>query len=125
MTIFDILNSILFSKKTIDINVEDDQNFNLFMVNRWCSMHSKEIATIINHTTNNVLGGVLNSKQEQYTFLYKLLPRVKFKRLNYLKKNKVDKKTEDSEDNLKILAKNKEISTRELKEYKKLMKTIG
>jgi hypothetical protein len=43
-----------------------------------------------------------------------LIPRLKFKRISYIKKIKKDK---DEEENLNLLAKNKNISVRELKNY--------
>lgn len=119
MTIFDILNSLLHTKKDIDLNVEDEQQFNLFMVNRWCSMYSKDIATIINFTSNQNIGGIFDSKQDQFKFMQHLLPRVNFKRINYIKKKK-EPKTEET-DNLKILAKSKQLSVRELKQYKDII----
>lgn len=122
MTIFDILNSLLFTKKSLDLNIEDEQQFNLFMVNRWCSMYSESITTIINHTTNNKLGGIFDTKQDQSLFLKNILPRVKFKKINYIKKNK-EKKTNEPLD-LKLLAKNKELSLRELKQYVELTTTV-
>ena len=39
---------LLFSKKKIDINCDDESQFNLFMVNRWTSMYSKELNEYIN-----------------------------------------------------------------------------
>lgn len=119
MTIFDILNSLLHTKKDLDLNVEDEQMFNMFMVNRWCSMYSKDVATIINSVTNQNIGGMFDTKREQFTFMQHLLPRVKFKRIGYIKKKK-EAKTEESE-NLQYLAKSRELSVREIKQYKQLL----
>ena len=95
MTIFDYLNSILFSKDKLELNCDDESQFSVFMVNRWCSFYSKEIAEYINQTTN-VYAGIYTSKQEQYDFLYNVIPKIKFKRLTYVKKTKKEGKDEDA-----------------------------
>lgn len=122
MTIFDVLNSILFSKKKIDLNIEEESTFNLFMVNRWLSMYSPDLTTIINSITNNGIGQVLETKTEQYSFLYYFLPRLKFKRISYIKKKKEKETDKEEADNLKIFAKNKELSQREIRLYNQLLK---
>jgi len=120
MTIFDILNSLLFTKKKIDLNVEEEGEFNLYMVNRWVSMHSAGLATIINATTNTGIGQLLETKSAQYEFLYQLLPKCKFKRITYCKKKKETKKEET--DLISLYAKNRELSQREIKQYIDLQK---
>ena len=94
MTIFQYLNSILFSKKKIDINCDDESQFNLFMVNRWTSMYSKELNEYVNETTNKYWN-LFDDKLSQYNYVYKVFPKLKFKKLNYLKKIKKDKKTKE------------------------------
>jgi len=116
MTIFSILNSILYSKKPLDVNVDDENIFNLYMVNRWCSMHSPEINNLINDTTNR-LGMVLESKEDQVKFLTNILPRCRFKRIEYLKKTKKEKLDKDQETRdqyITLIAKTREISKREV-----------
>jgi hypothetical protein len=87
MTIFDYLNSLFYSKKQIDLNCDDESQFSMFMVNRWGSFYSKEIANYINQTSNRY-GSVFLDKQDQYIFLYHLMPHLKFKKINYIKKTK-------------------------------------
>lgn len=94
MTIFQYLNSLLFSKKKIDMNCDDESQFNLFMINRWSSMYSKEINEYVNETSNKYWS-LFDDKLNQYNYLYNLLPRLKFKRLNYLKKIKKEKKNKE------------------------------
>lgn len=94
MTIFQYLNSLLFSKKKIDMNCDDVSQFNLFMINRWSSMYSKEINEYVNETSNKYWS-LFDDKLNQYNYLYNLLPRLKFKRLNYLKKIKKEKKNKE------------------------------
>mgnify|MGYP003977690877 CR=1 FL=1 len=94
MTIFQYLNSLLFSKKKIDMNCDDESQFNLFMVNRWTSMHSKEMNEYVNETTNKYWS-LFDDKLSQYDYIYSVLPRLRFKRLNYLKKTKKEKKSKE------------------------------
>jgi len=94
MTIFDYLNSILFSKKKIELNCDDESQFSIFMVNRWSSFYSKDAAIYINQTTNTY-ANLFNSKQEQYDMLHYLLPRLKYKRLDYVKKVKKEDAEKD------------------------------
>jgi len=89
-TIFDYLKGILFTKTQIPSNtVEEEKTFDIYMVNRWCSMVDKDSAKIINETTNK-FGHLLSSKQHQYTFLKTVLPRYKYQRINYIKRKTVD-----------------------------------
>jgi cell shape-determining protein MreC len=94
MTIFQYLNSLLFSKKKIDMNCDDVSQFNLFMVNRWSSMYSKEINEYINETSNKYWN-LFDDKLNQYNYLYRLLPRLKFKKIAYIKKTKKDKEIKE------------------------------
>lgn len=94
MTIFQYLNSLLFSKKKIDMNCDDESQFNLFMVNRWTSMYSKEMNEYVNETTNKYWN-LFDDKISQFNYVYSVFPRLKFKKLNYLKKIKKEKKTKE------------------------------
>ena len=84
-------------------------------------MYSSDIAQILNETTNRY-GKLFQTKQEQYDFILNMLPRVKKKRLNYIKKVKEESKKEDNE--LSLIAKAMEISRRELEENIKLLETL-
>jgi hypothetical protein len=94
MTIFQYLNSLLFSKKKIEINCDDESQFNLFMVNRWTSMYSKELNEYINETSNKYWN-LFDDKINQFNYLYNLLPRLKFKKISYLRKIKKEKKNKE------------------------------
>jgi hypothetical protein len=56
------------------------------------------------------------SKDEQNKFLINVVPRTRYKRIEYIKKNKKEKTKED--ENLELLARNLELSQREIKLYK-------
>ena len=94
MNIFQFLNSLLYSKKKADMNRDDESQFNMFMINRWSSMYSKEMNNYINESSNKYWN-LFDEKDEQYNFLYYLLPKLKFKRINYIKKLKKEKKQKD------------------------------
>ena len=76
------------------MNCDDESQFNLFMINRWSSMYSKEMNEYVNETSNKYWS-LFDDKLNRYNYLYSLLPRLKFKRLNYLKKIKKEKKNKE------------------------------
>ena len=121
MTIFDILSSILFTKKPIELNLENEKEFNLFMVNRWISMHSPEKAALINSTTNK-WWSLFDTKQQQFDFLMHLLNKSKYKKIDYIKKAAKQKKTEDEKQMLeKSFANNNFMSVKQLRELQSMM----
>lgn len=94
MTIFDILNSILYSKKKLDLNLEDENIIGgPFMLNRWVSMYSKELTVLTNGVLNRMLP--FDDKNALYEFYYNFLPKLRFKKIAYIKKTK--KETEDNQ----------------------------
>jgi hypothetical protein len=86
MQIFDYINNILFLKKPYNPqNVEDIKVYNNFLVNRWVSMCDGELANLINETTNkkDYLG---NDREMHYKMLLNIIPKSKYKRIDYIKK---------------------------------------
>ena len=117
-SIFDYINSIAFSKKSIDLNCEDESQFSSFMVNRWLSFYSPEISNYINETSNKQIGA-FNIKQDQYNYIYNIIPKCRFKRIAYIKKTKKDK--EEKEEQL-ILP--EFLSKREYSNHVELLKSL-
>lgn len=113
-TIFNFIDSVLFNKKKLNTINEGETQFNYYMVARWCSMYSPDIIEILNETSN-IYAKSFTTKQEQYEFLLNILPKVKKKKIKYLKKNKEEKKEDNV--NSKFIAKNLELSEREILEY--------
>ena len=115
MTIFNFINDILFKKKgdLLD-NVDSESGFNLYMLNRWTSMYSTTIATIINLTTNRYYS-IFDTKQEHYNFMLKMLPKVNPRRIHYIKKK--SKTSDDTKEVIKRLAISLELSEREINYY--------
>jgi hypothetical protein len=89
VNIFDYLKSILFTKKDLHIKTKEEESFDMYMVNRWCSMVDGDAARIINETTNK-FGYILESKDHQYKLLKSILPQYKFRKINYIKKKAVE-----------------------------------
>lgn len=118
MTIFQYINSLLYSKKKIDMNCDDESQFNLFMVNRWSSMYSADIANYINETSNKYWS-LFDDKQNQYQYLYNVIPKLKYKKIQYLKKLKKEKKKKEEEPIIPEF-----FSKREYKQYVDLETTL-
>lgn len=122
-TIFSYIDSILYKKqKPPQIN-EAETQFNMFMVNRWITMHSTDNATIINQTANRY-SSTLITKNDQFEFLYNIIPKANYKqKINYIKKIK-EQKTE-KETNNSLIAKYRELSVREIDMYVDLLGEIN
>jgi hypothetical protein len=120
-TIFNYIDSVLFTKQKLNKLNEDETQFNLYMLNRWCSMYSPDMAHIINETTNKQKE-LFVLKQDQYNYIFNILPKVRKKRINYIKKIKIEEEQKD--EHIPIIAKNLEISQREVNEYIDLYKEL-
>lgn len=108
MNLFDVLNSILYSKKRLELNLEDENIFIPYMINRWVSMYNGDLAVFINNFFNKSLP--FESKDGCYNYYFNLIPKLKFKKLSYIKKNKKEGEEE-------TLPKREFLSERELKMY--------
>lgn len=119
MTVFDYISDILFTKKKNLKTVEDEQEFVPFLVNRWVSMYSKETVKMCN-TLNKYLG-VFDSKKDLYSLFMASFNKVPNKRITYFKKQKTEKSELD--ENIKLLARSKELSQREIIQYLETLQT--
>lgn len=123
MTIFDLINTFIYKKKSInDLNLEDDSSFQPFLINRWLSFYSCEIASFVNSTFNKY-STVFEDKNDLFKFYKELTPQRKFKKINYIKKIKAQK-NEELDKKIKVIAENKMISQREIKQYVDLYQII-
>lgn len=117
---FQLQNKLFYSKKSDPgiLDLEGEQSFVPFLLNRWLSFYSKDTVNFTNETLNK-FHSLFDDKQKTYKLYYYLIPRLKFKRIQYIKKKK---KTPDEEDvDLALIANNKQISVRELKQYVNLL----
>ena len=117
-TIFTYLSNILYKKSdNVFRNIDSEDTYNHYMMCRWLSMHSPEVAKLVNETAN-WLYPIFNTKEESYKFLNTIIPYQNFRRINYIKKNK--KKTDKKDETIiDIIAQNMEISKREVNLYVK------
>lgn len=122
MTIFDFLSSVLTSKKYIELDTECEKEFNLYMMNRWLSMYSPDVASLINATTNQ-WWSIFDNKQQQYDFLFHLLAKSKFKKINYVKKTaKKQKAAKDEQEELDRMIAHANFMS--IKQYQELQKSV-
>ena len=115
MTIFSYINDILYTKKgdLLD-NIDNESQYNSYMINRWISMYSPQHATLVNLTSNR-LYPVLSTKELSYKFLLNVIPKSRPYRINYIKKSKSEKTNKS--DIVQMLANNLELSKREINVY--------
>ena len=113
-TIFNFINDILCYKKGDLLgNIDDESGYNNYMINRWVSMYSPQLATIVNYTSNNYYS-ILSAKSDHYKFLLSIIPKVKIFRIQYIKKQP---KESEADEAITQLAGNLELSKRELIYY--------
>jgi hypothetical protein len=99
--------------------MDTEDSYNHYMMCRWLSMHSPRVATLINDTAN-WLYPVFDTKQDSYKLLHSIIPFQQFKKIHYIKKKKKDR--QESHDNITAtIAKNMEISKREVNSYVKTL----
>lgn len=110
--LFDLIDKILFSKKQIDTQAGDDV-VHPYILNRWISMYSPSLATVINNTGNWLYSVFETDSLKYFKFLQTFIPRVQHKRVYYIKKSKKEKAEADPR--IDILANTLELSKREIK----------
>lgn len=107
---FKLIYNVLF-KKDKKIKFEEE-GFSFYLWQRWLSMSSAKNAQIVNETSNR-LSYQLQDNENWYKFFLTALPQSKYKKINYLKKTKVNKiKTLDEQ--IDILAHNLELGKSEV-----------
>ena len=123
MNFFQLQNKLFYSKKSTaeDLDTEGEQAFVPFLFNRWLSFYNNDMSVFTNETFNK-FSTIFNDKQQAYRLYYYLIPRLKWKKIRYIKKTKKDG---DEEEHLELIAKNKNISKRELLQYVELAKTFA
>lgn len=117
INIFTFINDILYKKKGDLLNDgESETLFVPYMMSRWTSMYSGSMAKLINQTFNR-LWPAFDNKDMWYKAFVVVLPKSRFKKIEYIKKNKETKKVNPERKQLiEYLAKNMEMSKREIKE---------
>ena len=124
MNFFTLIQNLLFKPtKRDEITVEEIQLFVPYMINRWLSFSDKTKATFVNHTLNK-FSMLFDDKVEIYKLYDNLIPKSRFKRIQYVKKVKKDEEEKNEDELIFIQAKNNCLSTRELKMYMALSDTL-
>lgn len=114
MTIFDIIAGILFTKKNTCLSsIDEESSFSPYLINRWASMYSPKVA-LVSNTINKYLG-IFDNKQDLYSLFAAVLPKVPSKRIQYFKK--VKREADEKDENINLISKNLELSTREIEQY--------
>ncbi len=123
MNFFQLQNKLFYSKKDNAgyLDQEGEQSFVPFLFNRWLSFYNKDTPNFVNETLNKY-SNLFEDKQQQYRLYYNLIPRLKFKRIKYIKKIK---KQKEEDDNYALIANNNNISVREFKQYVDLSNTLN
>ena len=114
---FDYINSILYKKELRLLEgINFDQEFQPYLIQRWLSMYSPEICNILNETSNKQYG-IFENKEMWFDYFDTIIPKMKYSRLEYIKKvNKKAKRNKEDDKIIEFLAKNSELSQREIKQ---------
>jgi len=124
MTIFDFIKDALFTKKRSSFNNIDNENiFTPYMLNRWASMYSNTLALY-----SNILNKYYQFSPEKvdvFNLFTCVFPQVKSKKIFYIKKNKSTKEDEEKDANASFIANSLEISQREVLQYKNTLNTVS
>jgi len=107
--VFDLINSIAFDTRIVDINIADSQLYSPYITNRYLTFVNPEITHLVNNTVNKY--GIAFNSLDHYKFLFHLVPKTKRKFIRYIKKKKVDKKE------CELLSRRYELSEREINLY--------
>lgn len=122
MNFFDILKALLFDKKNEEkADVDTLQSFTPYMINRWLSFYDKTKAIFVNETLNK-FSAIFDNKEDLYELYSNLIPRSKFKRISYIKKNK---EVTEEDENIGIISKNNMLSKREVRMYVDLYNSLA
>lgn len=114
---FDYINKVLYKTKGPDTsNIKESEEFVPYMVQRWCSMYSPQIALLINCTSNR-LWSALDDKELWFNYMHGVIPSCKFKRISYIKKKKDTELVVKNKETVLKIANSLEISSREVSQY--------
>jgi hypothetical protein len=85
---FNAINHILFEKPNPQIDAGALDEFSPYMVNRYFSFYENcDYVDYINETTNTY-HSIFKTPEEQYKFFEHVIPKVKRKKINYIKRPK-------------------------------------
>jgi hypothetical protein len=82
---FVTIDYLLFSDKQAELDCEILENFKPYMVGRYMSFYDKNLTNYVNETINRY-GHVFKDTDDQFKFYENVIPKLKKKRINYIKK---------------------------------------
>lgn len=114
-TIFDHLHNVFVSK--FNNMVKKSDSFPFYMMQRWGSMHSTNMALLLNEHVNPRYRAMLDSKME-YDYLKTVTPKLKTSKFKYYKKQEKEKlakkANEFSDEDIGIICKQLELSRQDV-----------
>lgn len=125
MNFFDLLRRIAFFSKSSaeELNSEDLQQFSPFMLNRWLSFYDKSKAIFINETVNRFTS-IFDDKRDMFNLYNNLVPKSRYKKIEYIKKKK-EKEKKEKDNSVGLIARNNMISQREVQYYIDLQQQLS
>ena len=93
---FNAINRLLYKKG--DVDGDTIHEFTPYMATRYLSFYDKDLLKYANDTVNRY-GGVFSDSVEQFEFFDNVIPKLKYKKIAYIKKKKETEK-EESEINV-------------------------
>lgn len=118
MLLFKILNDVIEKKKGNAIqNMDDETEFSPFMCQRYLSMFSTDFAEIVNGSSNLLWKVMNNNKRTWYNFFLGVIPKTRFRMIEYIKKEKKSTKKGIEKEYIEHLSNRLEISQREVIRY--------
>jgi hypothetical protein len=120
MSVYAVINSILFKRP---IGSELIEEFHVpYMFNRWLSFYDPVVVPLANEFNQYL--SLFPDKQMSFNFLNTALPKLKYQKIDYIKKDrkgtetaKAQREREEREQKINAVASNLEISKREAKMY--------
>ena len=113
---FETINYLLYEKNKPELDPDLLQEFNPRITSKVFSYYdSGKYSNFVNDTLN-VYSGIFKTKEEEFKFFDAIIPKLKIRRSEYIKKSKVEKIVEDIQHIPEFLSK-REISLYEQCEY--------
>lgn len=100
--LFDTINHILFEKRKDQLDVELLEFFDPYMTMRYFSAYDKEYVNYINDTLN-IFQNIFDTKEDKFLFYENVIPKSKYKRIDYPSKSKESLKKEKITEPVKSL----------------------
>jgi len=124
MNLFQLINKLFFFRKGDsfeDLDHEGLQSFQPFMINRWLSFYGRDQAIFTNDILNKT-AYVSEDKNAIFKYYYNQIPKVRYKKISYVKKKKAEKPEDNS---LYMAAGSNFLSKREIDFYLDLQEHLA